>query len=152
MQDKRLAECARCAQACELGLPRGDKEAVWERFGMLFSPEAEGFQHKLVLLPACLGAAAWAGAGLGCAQPGAGGGSCHPGAGSMEVPGCVVACSALSLGFKVLAVLSGSIICAVQMLQRGQSQALDEGSVVLAGDSSQCAAGQPILACQNASL
>lgn len=31
------------------------------------------------------------------------------------------------------------------MLQRGQSQALDEGSVVLAGDSSQCAAGQPVL-------
>lgn len=31
------------------------------------------------------------------------------------------------------------------MLQRGQSQALDEGSVVLAGHSSQSAAGQPIL-------
>lgn len=31
------------------------------------------------------------------------------------------------------------------MLQCGQSQALDEGSVVLAGDSSQCAAGQPVL-------
>lgn len=31
------------------------------------------------------------------------------------------------------------------MLQRAQSQALDEGSVVLAGDSSQCAAGQPVL-------
>lgn len=56
MQDKSLAECARCAQVCEPGFPKGDQEAL--RFGVLFSPEAECFQHKLVLLPAYPGAAA----------------------------------------------------------------------------------------------
>lgn len=70
MQDKSLAECARCAQACEFGFPRGDQEAV--RFGELFPPEDKCFQHKLVLLPACPGAAAvpvgqpWQGTGMGC--------------------------------------------------------------------------------------
>lgn len=69
----------------------------------------------------------------------------HPGAGSLDVLVCEVVCTAVSLGFKVLGRHCGSIIRAVQVLQCGQSQALDEGSVVLAEDSSQCAAGQLIL-------
>lgn len=114
MQDKILADCARCARACELGLPRGDQEAV--RFGVLLSPGAECFQHEPVLLPACPGAAAvpvgqpWHGAGMGCSTS-----RCigrHLLLGGMVLPPwgwlpdgpcvCEVVCGAISLGFRVL--------------------------------------------------
>jgi len=45
MQHKSLAECARCAQACEPGSPGGVRKAV--RFCVLFSPEDECFSPNL---------------------------------------------------------------------------------------------------------
>lgn len=164
MQDKSLAECARCAQACEPGCPRGDKEVFGRDLECCFlqkmnvpSTNLCCFQPALELQQRLWGRAL----GWAAAHPAALGGTCSSGHGRGWCcpPGLA---PGRSLGVRWFVLLSPgvqsagsalcSIICAVQMLQPGQSQALDEGSVVLGGDSSQCAAGQPILSCQNTSL